>query len=76
MEVVVESAFMGVDGKEVQRETVMFNLAGYQNVCALEPYGRQQNAAFLRRIHQLRNTTGGTASQFLSQTSQCSSSLR
>jgi hypothetical protein len=37
MEVVVESAFMGVDGKEVQRETVMFNLAGYQNVCTLEP---------------------------------------
>jgi nicotinamidase-related amidase len=36
MEMVMEDASRGVDGKWVQRPTVVFDMAGYQNVCTLE----------------------------------------
>jgi hypothetical protein len=36
MEMVMEDALMGVDDKRVQKQTVVFNMAGCQNICILE----------------------------------------
>jgi hypothetical protein len=36
MEMVMDGASMGVDGKPVQRSFVVFNMASYQNICTLE----------------------------------------
>ena len=75
MEMAVKGASMGIDGKRVQRSTVVFNMAGYQNVFRIIRQDRRMLHYYLELINSVMLQMRFHVSIF-PRPSQCSSNLR